>query len=248
MTTHALLAAPPIDGLVLDGVDALSDDQAATLYAAMVMDTMRNVDGTGGELLVNYPPARDFPDDALDGRSPEALLRELAVDALDDISEVRFEVQVGDSFAERAENTTTHLLEEEDADSVAILDGRAPTLLRTALDSAAMTLRRNEVVLAPSAGGRVAYVGLKEPLDFGRGFEPPEAVSLAETAVENDLSVDFLPLHPLVTRDAELATLVASIQARRAADRFAPEFTSAAIDELGLGVAGSDGRRTVTVG
>lgn len=247
MTTHALLAAPPVEGFVLEEVDALADDQAATLYAAMVMDTMRNVDGTGGELLVNYPPARDFPDDAL-GQSPEEALRDLAGDALDDLSEVRFEVQVGESFAERVDNTATHLLEEEDAESVAILDGRAPTLLRTALDSAAMKLRRNEVVLAPAAGGRVAYVGLKEPIDFERGFEPPEAVSLAKIAAENGLSIDFLPMHPLAEGEAELATLISSIQAHRAADRFAPQYTAAAIDELGLEVAEVDGRRTVTVG
>ena len=243
MTVHALLADPPVEGHVLDGITALSDEEAAELYAAMVKDTMRNVDGTGGDLLVNYPPARDFPDGILDGPPPETALRELAEDALDDLNEVRFEVQVGDSFAERASNTASHLLEEEDAASVAILDGLAPTLLRTALDSAAMTLRRNEVVLAPGAGGRIAYLGLTEPIDLEPLLMPPEVESVTAFAIDTGYSVDFLPMHPVVSTDDGLATAVASIRSHRRADRLVPEFTAEAIEELGIHVGEKTGRR-----
>lgn len=247
MTVHALLADPPFEGLVLPMASTLSEAQAARLHAAMVKDTMRNVEGTGGELLVNYPPAAAIPDGIGAEQTPEAALRELAAAALDDPDEVRFEVQVGDAFAGRAANTAEHLLEEEGVATVAILDGRAPTLLRTALDSAAMKLRRNEVVIAPAAGGRLAYIGVSEPIDFARGLRPPEVESIATVAADAGYSIDFLPVHPLVSSEAELATLVATVRARRRADRFAPDHTAAVIDELGLHVAETDGRRTVAV-
>lgn len=247
MTVHALLVDPPIEGLALDGVDVLAPDEAATLAEAMLKDTLRNVAGTGGDLLVNFPSATAIPDAEQGDDPPETILREIASDALDDPSEVRFEVQVGDSYAERAGNTATHLLEEEDADSVAILDGRTPTLRRTALDSAAMKLRRNEVVIAPAAAGRVAYVGLSEPIDFTAGFQPPMVESLTAAATGAGLTVDFLPLHPSVASDVELATLIATVRARKAAGRLIPEFTTAAIKDLGLEVTNVGGRRTVSV-
>jgi len=239
MTVHALLADPPVEGHLLDGIAPLTDAEAAELYAAMVKDTMRNVDGTGGDLLVNYPPATAGPD----GQSPEAALRALADEALEDSSDARFEVQVGDSFAERASNTATHLLEEEDAASVAILDGLAPTLLRTALDSAAMTLRRNEVVLAPGPGGRLAYLGLTEPIDLEQVLEPPEVESVTAFAIDSGYSVDFLPMHPVVSTDEALSTVVASVRAQRRAERLVPGFTATAIEDLGLRVGETDGRR-----
>lgn len=248
MTVYALLVEPPIEGGVLDSVDVLAADEAVKLAEAMLKDTMRNVEGTGGDLLVNYPPATEVPETGRNHEPPEAALRDLAAEALDDPTEVRFEVQVGDTYAERAGNTATHLLEEEDADTVAIMDGRSPTLLRTVLDSAAMKLRRNDVVIAPAAGGRVAYVGLRQSIDFARGLQPPLVESLAETATRAGLSVDFLPLHPTVTTDAELATLIASVRARTTADRIAPEFTAAVIEDLGLEVSTVEDRRTASVG
>lgn len=243
MTVHALLADPPVEGSVLDGIEALSESEAADLYAAMLKDTMRNVDGTGGDLLVNYPPATDFPEGLLDSRSPAEILTELADEAVEDPDEVRFEVQVGDSFAERATNTARHLLEEEDEASVAILDGLAPTLLRTALDTGAMTLRRNEVVLAPGTGGRIAYLGLTQPIDLEPLLEPPEIESVTAFAVDAGYSVDFLPMHPIASTQAELASLVAAVRAQRRADRLVPAFTAEAIEELGLRVTERAGRR-----
>ncbi len=247
MTVHALLVDPPRPGLALPGlVDAgpLDDDAAATLAGAMVRDAAVAATESGGDLLVNYPPAAQLP--AANRAGPEAELRELLEGALSDPDDVRFEVQVGDSFAARAGNAVAHLLREEDADSVAVLDGRAPTLSRTALDSAAMKLRRSEAVVGPAPGGRVAYLGLTEPIDFEGAWTPPELRTVVDRAVDAGHDVDFLPMHPRVDGPGGLASLVALVEARRAAGRLVPRHTAAAIESLGLRVvAEGDGRRVV---
>lgn len=243
LTIHALLVDPPRPGLALpELVEAglLEDDAAATLAGAMVRDAAVAVAESGGDLLVNYPPANRAGVDA------EAELRDLLEGTLPDPDDVRFEVQVGDSFAARAGNAVTHLLREEEADSVAVIDGRSPTLSRTALDSAAMKLRRSDAVVGPAPDGRVAYLALSEPLDFESAWTPPELRTLVERALDAGHEVDFLPMHPRVDGPGGLISLVALVEARRAAGRLVPPHTAAAIESLNLRVvAEEDGRRVL---
>lgn len=245
MTVHALLVDPPRDGLVLPSLAEtapLTESEAAGLYAAMVKDAMRAVSASGGDLLVNYRPNDLLPEEHR-GRDVEAVMREHAESALDDVDEVRFEVQVGSSFEARAGNSATHLLREEDVASVAILDGKSPTLSRPSLDSAAMKLRRHGAVLGPAPAGRVSYLGLTDPIDFEGAFTPPELPTLAAHAGDAGLDVDFLPMHPAVETGDDLLTLLAVLDARRSAGRAVPESTAAFLDEVGLHIVEEDGDR-----
>lgn len=243
MTVHALVADPPRPGLALPELagagGVLTPDEAAPLSAAMIRDAAAGAANSGGDLLVNHPTADQLPAEARTGTETVDELSALIEDAVPDPEAVRFEPQVGGSRPERIENTVRHLLEEEDADSVAVLDGRAPTLDHTALDSAAMKLRRSEVVVGPAPGGRVAYLGLTEPLELGDIWS---LASVVDRAVDAGYGVDFLPIHPRVDDEAGLATVVAQIRARRAAGRRVPEHTAAAIESLGLRVVEVDGR------
>lgn len=246
MTVHALVVDPARPGLALPEIvgdeGPLTPEEGSTLAAAMIRDAAVGAASSGGDLLVNYPTSDQLPADARTGTEPVDELRELLGGALGDLDAVRFEPQVGASRLERIENTVAHLLDEEDADSVAVLDGRAPTLDRTALDSAAMKLRRSEVVVAPAPGGRVAYVGLSEPFEFADSGTLPAVVDRAVAAGHD---VDFLPMHPRVDDTSGLATVVALVRARRAAGRRVPEYTAAAIESLGLEVVEADGRAVV---
>ena len=273
MTLHCLVVDPPRPGLALPGlVDGpLSAESAAELYAASVTDAMVAAARSGGELLVNYPTDEQLPETHRTGTSPEAALRDLAEAALEEPAEARFEVQVGSTFGARAGNAATHLLAEEDEDSVAILRGTAPTLGRTALDGVAMKLRRHQAVVGPGTGGRAAYLGLSEPIDFEGTFEPPatdsdggdgpqggpgdagdghatEVEDLVGRGVEAGHALAFLPMHPVIEDEAGLAAAVAEIRARRRAGSIVPEHTAEAVERLGLRVVEADGRRRVVEG
>ena len=171
MTTVAVLCDPPRPGLVLDDlVDAspLSPEAAADLYAALLRDSVRAVAGSGGELLVNYRPDEDLPGEG----DPEAELREVVADVVDP-EEVRFERQVGESFAGRAGNTATYLLENEGVASVAVTRPEAAFLARSHIDGSAMKLRSTDAVFGPSPGGRVYFAAFGRAIDFSNCYAPP---------------------------------------------------------------------------
>lgn len=246
MTLHCLLVEPPAPGRSLPALaeGPLDPDAAAALHEAAIRDAMLAAERSGGELLVNYPPAEARPDGE---PTPEAALRSLAASTLSDPDVVRYEVQVGGDLAAQAGNAATHLLETEDVDTVAILRGTAPTLDRTALDGAAMQLRRHAVAIAPGTGGRVAYLGLGASIDFEDAFAPPEVETLADRGVAAGHEVAFLPRHPVIEDEFGLVSLVAELRARRRAERVVPTHTAATVADLGLRVAvEQDGRRLVT--
>lgn len=258
MTVIAVLATPPRPGLVLPDLPAsspLTAAEAADLYAASLKDTMLAVERSGGDLLVNYLPDDLITDEywseqsaegdgsagsersAERDRSAEAEVRALAADALDDPDSARYEVQVGSDVAARAGNTVTHLLEEEEGvQSAAVVPGTAPTLTRKEVDSAAMKLRRAEVVLGPGERGGVYYAGFTDTVDFADAFATPAVETLATRAADAGHDVDFLPGAPRVETGPELASLVALVNARATAELAVPEYTTALLREWGLRV------------
>ncbi|WP_115862944.1 DUF2064 domain-containing protein [Halorussus litoreus] len=245
MTVIAVLADPPRPGLVLPDLPdsaPLSEAEAADLYAASLKDTLLAVERSGGELLVNYRPDDLIPEAYRGDESAQAEIRALAADALDDPDAARYEVQVGSNVAARAGNTVTHLLEEEDVQSAAVVPGTAPTLTRKEVDSAAMKLRRNDVVLGPSERGGTHYAGFTEPIDFEDAFAVPAVETLAMRGADAGHAVDFLPSAPRVESGPELASLVALLNARATAGLVVPEHTTELLREWGLRVfAGEDG-------
>lgn len=240
MATVAVLADPPVEGVVLPEIVAetpLSAAEAARLYEAMVVDVCRAVEHGGGDLLVNYRVPGAAPDDL----DPEGLLRELLAEELRAPGDARYEPQVGETYAGRAGNTVTHLLDREGEDTVAAVTPSAAFLRREQIGSAAMKLRSSAVVLGPAPGGRVYYAGFAEPVDFSDAFAPPAVGTLTDRARDADLAVDFLPMAPLVETAGDLATAIATLGARRRAGRIVPERTAATVEALGLSVADSDG-------
>ncbi len=241
MATVAVLADPPVEGFVLPDLAAetpLSAADAARLYGAMTVDVCRAVEHGGADLLVNYRDSEQVPGDV----DSEARLRELLGGELEAPGDARFEVQVGETFAGRAGNTVTHLLEREDEPTVAVVDPSAAFLGREQIGSAAMKLRSSDVVLGPAGGGRVYYAGFAEPVDFAGAYAAPALATLTDRAREAGLDVDFLPRIPVVETGADLADALATLRARRRAERSVPRRTAETVEELGLAVeAGDDG-------
>ncbi len=233
---------PPREGLVLPALadqSPLTESEAAALYEAAVADVCRAVAQSGGDLLVNYRDAETLPEAHADG-DPEAAVRTLVLDALGEDAAVRFERQVGSSRSARVGNTVTHLLEREEARSVGVLEPTAPLVARTEIDGAAMSLRRDDVVLGPSTGGSVYLAGFSEPIDFADAYAAPELSSLARRGADAGLGVGFAPMLPSIRTPAGLRETIAGLEARRAADRPGAEATAAFVGELGLRV-GADG-------
>lgn len=247
MTTVAVLARPPREGQVPTGlVDStpLSAAEAADLYTAMLRDVCRAVEGSGGELLVNYRAASD-----LDGFDEDSAVEAAMQDAVKPVlssSDARYEVQVGSSHDARVGNTVTHLLEREEVKTAAVVEPTGPFLARQTIDNAAMKLRRNDVVLGPSRDGRVYYAGFGAPVDFAGAFAPPAVETLTDRSLDADLSVDFLETQPVVETGADLATALAMVRARAKAGRNRPEATAEFLLDSGLTtVAGDDGLELV---
>lgn len=251
MTVVAVTVDPPREGLVLPELAAaspLTEREAATLYEAMAADAFRAAADSGGDLLVNYRPDDQFPDEHVpEDADAEREVRSLVEDALDEeeVEEARVEVQVGSSKHARVGNTVTHLLENEGASSVAVLEPDAPLVARKHVDSAAMKLRRNPVVLGPSQGGSVYFAGFREPIDFEGAWDVPEIGSVTARGVDAGHDVDFLHEQTRVRTSGDLVSLVAELRARRAAGRFVPAYTAAYVEDLGLHVVEEDGERVL---
>lgn len=239
MTVVAVLADPPRPGLALpDLVETtpLSAAEAADLYAASLKDTFRAVERSGGDLLVNYCPEDLLPDEHVTDAASEAQLRALAGEALDDVTEARFEPQVGSTLSARAGNTATHLLREEGVDSVAVARGTAPLLTRTVIDSAAMKLRGNQTVLGPSTRGRTYYASFTAPVDYEAAFEQAELETLVDRANDAGHRVEFLPMHVGIETAADLCDLLPVLWGRIETERVVPEHTATFVHEHGLRV------------
>ncbi|MFU8867869.1 hypothetical protein [Natronococcus sp.] len=229
--------SPSREGLVLSSLvdrTVLTEPEAVELYEAAVVDTLRSVAASGGDLLVNYRDEETLPD-SFSG-DPEVEIRELATAALGDLEDVRFERQVGSTRSARIGNTVTHLLEQEDASSVGVLEPTAPLIGRTEIDGAAMSLRRHDVVLGPSSGGRTYFAGFGEPIDFTEADAVPELATLAERADDAGLGVGFAPMLPTIATESGLCATIAGGRARAVADRSQGATTTAIVDEIGIGV------------
>jgi glycosyltransferase A (GT-A) superfamily protein (DUF2064 family) len=245
MTHIVVFADPPRPGLALPKLaesSPLSESEAADLYAATLKDTFDAVERSGGDLLVNYRPDDLLPEEFAGEESAEAEVRALAADVLESPSDARFEVQVGSTFSARAGNTVSHMLEQEAVNSVAVVPGTAPMLTRQEIDSAAMKLRRNEVVLGPSESGRVHFAGFTETIDFEDAYATPEVETLTDRALDAGHDIGFLPFKTRIETGEDLCSLVALLNARAEAGRFVPEHTMLLLRELDLRVEeGEDG-------
>jgi len=243
MTTLVVLADPPIEGVVgqrLIETTPLDATDVVSLYEAMLSDVVRAAEAASGQLLVNYRPREHI--DIADDVSPKGRLEAVVAEAVEKPDDVRYEVQVGSSFAARAGNTVRHLLDTEEEGSVHVIEPTVPLVTRQGIDSTSMKLRRSPAVISPGPGGRVGYAGFSEPLDFEGAYDPPEVTSLVEAARAADLDVDFVPSLQPVETGADLASVVSVVRARARADRLYPTRTYEWAENRGVyAVEGEDG-------
>lgn len=241
MTTVAVLCDPPRPGLVLPGLvepSGLSETEAVGLYEALLKDSVTAVARSGGELLVNYRPDESV---RVSGDDAETEVREVVGDALEDLDDVRFEKQVGETFSGRAGNTATHLLETEDVGSVAITRPEAAFLARTDVDGSAMKLRSSEVVVGPSPAGRVYFSAFADSIDYADAYAPPAIETLTDHGLDAGMAVDFLESKPYVEEESDLADVIVQLRARRKADDVVPPHLAEWVVESDLVVEVADG-------
>jgi glycosyltransferase A (GT-A) superfamily protein (DUF2064 family) len=240
MTTVAVPCDPPHEAVLADlaATTPLAKRETADLYAAMCADVFRAVETSASELLVNYRP--DESGDA------EGRLCALADAALENPNAVRYETQVGSTFAGRVGNTVTHLLESEEESSVMAIEPTAPFLTRGDIDGLAMKLRRSDVVLGPASQGRVYAAGFCSTVDFTEAYTPPAIETLTARANDAGLDVDYGPMVPVIETHADLVGALALVRARRRAGRDVPRHTAECLDELGVALVENEGELEVT--
>jgi hypothetical protein len=234
MATVVVRADRPVEGDALVGLAAatpLTEAETATLYRSALADVASVVEQTGASLLVTHP--EDQPDD-------EDRLRDIVEPVLDAPEDARFEPQVGSSPAARMGNTVTHLLETEGESSVGVLDPTAVLLTRSSIDGAAMTLRRDAVVVGPATAGGAYYAGFTEPIDFASLDRPMAVEALVAAADDAGLSANVLDPSPTLSSLSGLRTAVPILRARRQAGLPVPERTTAALEELDLRVVDTE--------
>lgn len=245
MTTLAVLADPPVEGVVgrrIAEATPLDAGEVVSLYEAMLSDIVRAAEAASGQVLVNYRP-REHLDVGADV-SPKGRLEAVVSEAVEKPDDVRYEVQVGSSFAARVGNTVTHLLETEEEGSVHVLEPTVPLVTRQGIDSTSMKLRRSPVVLSPGPGGRVGYAGFRKSIDFDGAYDSPAVTSLVEAARAADLDVDFVPSLQPVETAADLASVVSVVRARARAGRIYPTQTYEWAEAHGVyAVGGANGLR-----
>lgn len=242
MATVAVLADPPAEGVVLSEIidgTPLTAAEAAELYTAMLTDVCRAVQASGADLLVNYRDSEQIAGDV----ASEQALRDVLGGALEEPG--RYERQVGETFAGRAGNTVTHLLETEQRQSVVVVEPTAPFLGRQQIGSAAMKIRNSDVVLGPATDGRVYFAGFTASIDFDDAYAAPALETLTDRARDAGLSVDFLPQEPIVETPRDLADAVTRIRSLLRADRNVPVETATVVDDLGLYAEPSESGLTV---
>lgn len=221
--------APPEPTLVESIVPAASTleaDQLASLYEAAAVDVLRTAAASGGDVLVNYREAETLSAEIED---PVERVRDLVDRAID---EYRFEPQVGSSRSARIGNTVTHLLEQESAEGVAVIEPTAPLLERTHLDRAAMALRRSDVVIGPALAGRVSHVAFAAPIDFTDVYAESPCPEIAERAAAAGHGVTVAALQPTLRSRAGLETLAAVVRTRENAGLSVPGETAAVLEAL----------------
>lgn len=251
MTTVVVPADPPRADVVyptLREESPLSPTAVTTLYEATLSDVCRSVALSGGDLIVNYRPPDLLPESATStDPDPESALRDVLADAVDvDLADTRFEVQVGSTPSARRGNTITHLLEEEGHSSVAVVEPDAPLLFRTQIDSLSMSLRRNDVIIAPGGDGTVAMSGFTDTVDFTDAYSPPALRTLTDRALGAGHDPEYVTGARRIHTVPDLVSVVVEVQARDRADRIVPPHTAAAIESLGLDVEARGDDLTLT--
>lgn len=245
MTTIVVLAEAPGPDSLPGLADILSPAERQALAGAMLADVGATVQHGNADLLVNYKAGTEDDGEGAkattdDEDGPSERLQSILAEAVPDPSAVRYEPQVGRSRAARVGNALTHLLEDEDIDSVGVVEPTAIFLRREHVGQFAMKVRTSDVVVGPAPGGRVAFAGFGTPIDFTDYDVHPAVETVTERAVSRDLVVDYLPLTPVLQSETDLETVVSLLSARRRAGRAVPPRTTAQLEEWGLTVE-SDG-------
>lgn len=117
------------------------------------------------------------------------------------------------------------------AASVGVLDPRTLLIQRRHLDTAAMRLRREDVVFGPSPSGGYYFIGSALEEDALSATLPNDIDTATAVAAEGDRTVGFLEMLPVVTSEEQLESATGLVAAMQTGSRTVAPFTSAYLDE-----------------
>ena len=245
MTVVVLMADAPVEGIAcaeLVEETPLTPADGLELYEAVLKDVYQTLAASSVDVLVNYPAQSDVSGGKESSLAPETALRKLAGEAVepDRLADFRFEVQVGSDFSAKAGNAITHLLEDEEVTSAAVLRPCVPRLVRSVVDEASIKLRRNEVVLGPAGEGDVFFAGFTAPIDFEGVFEDRSLEEVAARAGDEGLTVDFVRNREVLRTARDFRSVVTRLRAAVLAGKPVPGHTWSFIEEQGLRVEGGE--------
>jgi len=119
---------------------------------------------------------------------------------------------------------------------------------RLIVDSAAMKLRTNQVVIGPATDGRSYYAGFSDPIDFTDSFAGSDLQRLTDRAADAGLETEFLQLTPRIESREDLLSFVPLLRARITAERIVPEYTAEFVYDQGIDVVDGDDGPELVVG
>lgn len=190
-------------------------DAIADLFHATSADAATAVHESGGDLAfaVADDAARTFADT-------------LSRSALPDAEVLRLELDVDTGIADVGPALRA-IRDHSDAASVGVIDPSVGLARRTHLDTAAMRLRREDVVIGPTPGGGWWYLGTRVGADELPEVLGDSVVGLLDGLDPDTLEVGFLPLLPIIEDDADLGGLRELLGAMTRADRSVAPYAAA---------------------
>lgn len=209
MTVIAVPCPPPGINEVHERLDAelpLSGTELTQLIAAVCQDTLLAVVSSGGEPLIvplaleNPLPAWDDSVEVVSGMQDTLHIKNESIVQTSEINE----------SAEWAEDLFDVARAESDAASLGICLPKTPLVQRRHLDAAAMRLRRNDITLGPSTGGRWYFLGCQRTIDLEAAGDPGKTKTILEANESTSAlaSIPFLPGFETVAALVDLQTMI----------------------------------------
>lgn len=193
----------------------------ADLFHALVADAALAVDESGGDLFLAVPASSE---------SAVAFVEDIRDTVLEDASNGTIVHVETDAPIPPVGSTLRAVRDRSTAASIGVLDPATALVGRRHLDTAAMRLRRDDVVLGPTPEAGYFF--------FGTALDPetlPERMSPEFDAVTTEAgergSVGFLEMLPVVTRPDHVGSLAALVAGLNADNRTVAPFASAYFEE-----------------
>lgn len=194
------------------------------LFHAACADAASAVEESGGELYLAIT-TQEPPTGQRDAR---AFADELADTVLDEDATI-LDVPGEDGVPDTTQ-TLASVRADSDAASVAVLDPRVPLIGRQHLDTAAMRLRRNDVVIGPTPTGGCYFVGTSLAADALPRVWDTDIDATTRALAETDNALGFIAILPRLAHADTISGITALVNAFNRSDQSVAPFTRACLD------------------